>query len=107
MEEGRSIFKILSGIPIGKRLLRRPRCRWEDNIRMDFEEIGINMRNRVDSTQDWDYWRALVNTALNLQDSCPVFQKCNAMADFSIWFNLKFINGWRDKYTMITSVILK
>ena len=42
MEEGRSAFKILTGKPTGKRLLGRPRRRWEDNIRMDCEEIGIN-----------------------------------------------------------------
>ena len=37
----------------------RPRRRWEDNIRMDLEEIGINAGNRVDSAQDRNYWRAL------------------------------------------------
>ena len=42
MEEGRSAFKILSVKPTGKRPLGRPRRRWEDNIRMDLEEIGIN-----------------------------------------------------------------
>ena len=42
MEEDRSAFKILRGKPIGKRPLGRPMCRWEDNIRMDLEEIGIN-----------------------------------------------------------------
>jgi hypothetical protein len=41
MEEGRSAFKILTGTPAGKRLLGRPRHRWEDNIIMDLEEIGI------------------------------------------------------------------
>ena len=41
MEGGRSAFKILTGKPTGKRPLGRPRRRWEDNIRMDFEEIGI------------------------------------------------------------------
>ena len=42
MEEGRSAFKILTYKPTGKRPLGRPRRRWEDNIRMDLEEIGIN-----------------------------------------------------------------
>ena len=42
MEEGRSALKILAGKPTGKRPLGRPRRRWEDNIRMDLEEIGIN-----------------------------------------------------------------
>ena len=45
----------------------RPRRRWEDNIRMDLEEIGINAGNWVDSAQDSNYWRALVNAALNLR----------------------------------------
>ena len=42
MEEDRSGFKMLTGKPTEKRPLRRPRRRWEDNIRMDLEEIGIN-----------------------------------------------------------------
>ena len=68
MEEGRSAFKILTGKPTGKRSLRRPRRRWEDNIRMDLEEVGINAGNWVDSAQDMHYyWRALVNAALNLR----------------------------------------
>ena len=45
----------------------RPRHRWEDNIRMDLEDIGVNAGNWVDSAQDRNYWRALVNAALNLQ----------------------------------------
>ena len=49
MEQGRSAFKILSGKPTGKRRLGRPRRRWEDNIRMDLKEIGINAGNWVDS----------------------------------------------------------
>ena len=53
--------------PTGKSPLGRPRCRWEDNIRMDLEEIGINVGNWVDSAQDRDYWRALVKAALNLR----------------------------------------
>ena len=67
MEEGESAFKILTGKPTGKRTLGRPRRRWEDNIRMDLEEIGINAGNWVVSSQDRDYWRALVNAALNLR----------------------------------------
>ena len=67
MEEGRSAFKILTGKPTGKRSLGRHRHRWDDNIRMDLEEIGINTGNWVDSAQDRNYWRALVNAALNLR----------------------------------------
>ena len=67
MEEGRSVFKILTGKPTGKRSLGRPRRRWEYNIRIDLEEISINAGNWVDSSQDRIYWRALVNAALNLR----------------------------------------
>ena len=67
MEEGRSAFKIITGKPTGKRPLGRPRRRREDNIRMDLEERGINAGNWVDSDQDREYWRALVNAALNLR----------------------------------------
>ena len=66
MEEGRSAFRILTGKPTGKRPLGRPRHRWEDNIRMDLEGIGINAGNWVDSAQNKNYWRALANAALNL-----------------------------------------
>ena len=44
-----------------------PRHRWEDNIRMDHKEMGINTRNWVDSAKDMDYWRVLVNAALYLR----------------------------------------
>ena len=67
MEEGRSAFKILTGKPTGKRPFGGPRRRWEDNIRMELEEIGINAGNWVDSAQDRNYWRALVNGALNVR----------------------------------------
>ena len=67
MEESRSAFKILTGNPTGKRPLGRPRRRWEGNIRIDLEEIGINAGNWVDLAQDRDYWIALVNAALNLR----------------------------------------
>ena len=62
MEEGKCASKILTGKPIGKRPLGRPRRRWEDNIRMDLKTVGINKRNWVDSAQVRDYWRALLKT---------------------------------------------
>ena len=67
MEEGIRSFKILIGKHTGKRSLGRPSCRWADKIRMDFKEIGNSAKNWVDSTQDKDYSRALVNAALNLR----------------------------------------
>ena len=67
MEEGRNAFKILIDKPKGKIPLGRPRRRWEGNIRMDLEELGINAGNWVDSAKDRNYWRAFVNAALNLR----------------------------------------
>ena len=66
MEACRSAFKIFTGKLTGKKPLGRPRRRWEDNIRMDLGEIGINAGNWVDSAQERDYWRGFVNAALNL-----------------------------------------
>ena len=67
IEEGRSAFKILTDTPTGKTSLGMPRRRWEDNIRMDLDGIGINAGNWVDSAQDNNYRRVLMNTALNLR----------------------------------------
>ena len=53
--------------PTGKRLLGRPRHRFEHNIRMDLKEIGFNMKNWIDLAQDKDYWKVLVNVAFNLR----------------------------------------
>ena len=67
MVEGRNAFKILTGIPTGKRPLGRFRHRWESNIRMDHKGIGANTRNWVDSPENRDYWRSFVNAAWNLR----------------------------------------
>ena len=53
----------MTGKPTVNRSLGRPRRRWEDNIRIDLKEISINTRNWVDSAQDRDYLRVLVNAA--------------------------------------------
>ena len=53
--------------PTGKGHLERPRSMWEDNIRMGLKKIGINTRNWVDSAQNRDYWRTLVNATLNFR----------------------------------------
>ena len=67
MEEGRTVFKILTGSPTGKRPLGRPKRIWEGDIRMDLKEICIHRRNWVDSIKDRNNWRVLVKAALNLR----------------------------------------
>ena len=69
MKEDRSAIKILTGKPTGKRSLGRPRRRWEDNIRMDLVEIGINAGNWVDSAQDRNYWRTLCECGIEATGS--------------------------------------
>jgi hypothetical protein len=67
MGEVRGTYNILVGMPEGRRLLRRPRCRWEDNMKMDLREIGFGDVNWIHLVQDRDRWRALVNTVMNLR----------------------------------------
>jgi hypothetical protein len=67
MGEGRGVYRVLFGRPKGKRPLGRPKCRWEDNIKMDLREIGINGVNGVQLAQDRVHWKACVNTVMNLQ----------------------------------------
>jgi hypothetical protein len=65
--EGRGVYRVLVGGPEGKRLLRRPRRRWEDDIKMDLRETRIDGANWIQLTQDRIQWRACVNTVMNLR----------------------------------------
>ena len=67
MEEGRGVHKVLVGKLEGKRLLGRPRRRWEDNIKMDLEEVGRGCGDWTELAQDRDRWLALVSTVMNLR----------------------------------------
>jgi hypothetical protein len=66
MEEKRSAYRILVGRPEGRRPLGIPRRRWEDNIKVDLEEVGWGM-DWIELAQDRDRWRALVNAVINLR----------------------------------------
>ena len=65
MEEGRGVHKVLVGNPEGKRPLGRPRRRWENNIKMDLEEVGRGDGDWMELAQDRDRWRALVSTVMD------------------------------------------
>jgi hypothetical protein len=67
MGEGRGVYRVLVGRPEGKRPLGRPRRRWEDNIKMDLREIGIDGANWIQLTQDRFQWRAFVNSVMSLR----------------------------------------
>jgi hypothetical protein len=64
--EGRGVYRVLVGRPEGKRPLRRPRCRWDNNIKLDLREIGINGANWIWLAQDRVQWWAFVNMVMNL-----------------------------------------
>jgi len=66
MGEGRGVYRVLVGKPEGKKPLGRPRRRWEDNIKMDLQEVGGGCGNCMELAQDRDRWWALVSTVMNL-----------------------------------------
>ena len=59
MVEDRGVHRVLVGKPEGKRPLGRPRCRWEDNIKMDLQEVGGDRGDWMELAQDRDKWRHL------------------------------------------------
>jgi hypothetical protein len=65
--EERGVHRVLVAKPEGKRPFGRPRCRWEDTIKMDLQEIGVGRGDWIESAQDRDRWRALVSTVTNLR----------------------------------------
>jgi hypothetical protein len=67
MGEGTGVHRVFVGRPEGKRPLGRPRRRWEDNIKMNLREIGMDGANWIQLTQDRVRWRAFVNTVMNLR----------------------------------------
>jgi hypothetical protein len=67
MGESRGVYRVLVGKPEGKRPLGRPRHRWEDNIKMDLQEVGCWGMDWIELAWDRDRWRALVNAVMNLR----------------------------------------
>jgi hypothetical protein len=67
MEKRRGVYRGLVGKPEGKRPHGRPRSRWEDNIKLDLQDVGCEGMDWIDKAQDRDRWQALVNAVMNLQ----------------------------------------
>jgi hypothetical protein len=61
MGERIGVYKVLVKKPEGKRQLGRPRCRWENNIKINLQEVECGSLDRIELAQDRDRWRALVN----------------------------------------------
>ena len=67
MGERRVLYRVLVGKPEGKRVLGRLRRRWEDNIKMEFQEVGCRGVDWIELAQDRDRWRAFVNAVMDLR----------------------------------------
>ena len=67
MGEGRGMYRVLVGKPEGKRPLGRPRHRWEDDIKMDLQEVGCGGIDWIELAQERGRWQALVNAVMKLQ----------------------------------------
>jgi len=67
MGKGRGVYRVLVGKPEGRRLMRRPTRRWEDNIKMGLQEVGGGCEDWMELAQYRDRWQALVSTVMNLR----------------------------------------
>jgi hypothetical protein len=64
---GRGVYRVLAGKPEGKRPLGRPRRKWEDNIKMDLQEVGCGSMEWIELAQDMDRWRAFVKAVMKFR----------------------------------------
>ena len=61
------VYRVLVGKPEGKRPLGIPRCRWEDSIKMDLQDVGCGGMDWIELAQNRDRWWAVVNVVMNLR----------------------------------------
>jgi hypothetical protein len=66
MGERRGAWRVLVGTPERKRPIERPGCRWENNVKMDFQEMGWDSLHWIDLARDRNRWRAVVNAVMNV-----------------------------------------
>jgi hypothetical protein len=67
MGEGRGVYRVLVGKPEGKRLLVRPRCRWEDYVKADLQEVLCGGMDWIELAKDRQRWQALFNAVMDLR----------------------------------------
>ena len=99
MGEGKGVHRVLVGKPEGKRPMGRPRHRWEDNIKMDFEEVGGSCGDWMELAQDRDRWWVLVSTVRNLR--VPKMWGISWLAAEPVSFSRRTLLHGVSKYTSI------
>ena len=67
MEQSRNAYRVLVGKPEGKRSLGRPKCRWEDNIKMELRDVGCVLEDWIAPAEDREQWLGYVRAVMNLQ----------------------------------------
>jgi len=67
MRERNGVYRVLVGTPEGNRPFGRHSRRWEDNIKMDLQEVGCGGMDWIDLAHERDRWRAVVNEVMNLR----------------------------------------
>ena len=91
MGQGRGVYRVLVGKPEGKRQMGRPRRRWDDNIKMDLQEVGGGCGDWKELAQDRDRWRALVSKVMNLR--VPKMRGISWLAAEPVSFSRTLLHG--------------
>ena len=91
MGEGRGVHRVMVGKPEGKRPLGRPRRRWEDNIKMDVQEVGGGCGDWMELAQDRDRWRALVSMVMNFR--VPKMRGISSLTAEPVSFSRTLLHG--------------
>ena len=101
----RCVHRILVRKPDGKRPLGRPRRRWEDNIKMDLQELGGSCGDWMELAQDRDRWRALVGTVRNLR--VPKMQGISWLAAEPVGFSRRTLFHGVRKYVLFNDLLFE
>jgi hypothetical protein len=91
MGERRGVYIVLVGKPEGRRQLGRPRLRWEDNIKMDLQEVGCGVMDWIELAQSRERWWALVRTVRNLR--VPKMRGISSLAAEPVSFSRTLLHG--------------
>ncbi|KAJ4433467.1 hypothetical protein ANN_15770 [Periplaneta americana] len=101
MGESRNAYRVLVGRPEGKRPLGKPRCRWEDNIKMDLREVGNDDRDWINLAQDRNRWRAYVRAAMNLRSSPTVTQLEELLSKLGMFLHPHHYHLYSVKHSLV------